>query len=260
MSFYRRRIYIPVSKDALVLDVGSGDKPHWRADILLDRYIDDKYGVQRSGSITVITDRPIFNADVEDMPFQDKVFDYVVCSHLLEHVVDPQAAIEEIIRVGKAGYIELPYVGYQKIIDYCSHLWFCDLREDRLILTAKSGAYFDDDIERLIKKPAVTGAVQKALRRTTDDYIIKLYWHDTINFEVNGIADEDLINAISKNNTEHNALSFVLRNIANKTMSAVLHYKKRRAKILFNSTVKSQYSLQNDEYLEKRIYHINERF
>ena len=48
-SFHRRRIAIPVGADALVLDVGSGDKPHWRADVLLDRYVGAEHGGQRSG-------------------------------------------------------------------------------------------------------------------------------------------------------------------------------------------------------------------
>jgi hypothetical protein len=35
-SFRRRRIDLPVGPGDLVLDVGSGDKPSWRADVLLD--------------------------------------------------------------------------------------------------------------------------------------------------------------------------------------------------------------------------------
>ncbi|MGZ4701557.1 MAG: hypothetical protein ACXV98_10120, partial [Ilumatobacteraceae bacterium] len=61
-SFYRRRIAIPVGPDALVLDVGSGDKPHWRADVLLDRYVGEEHGGQRSGTSTARVDRPLFDA------------------------------------------------------------------------------------------------------------------------------------------------------------------------------------------------------
>ena len=49
-SFYRRRIAIPVTASSLVLDVGSGDKPHWRADVLVDRFPDAEHAIQRSGS------------------------------------------------------------------------------------------------------------------------------------------------------------------------------------------------------------------
>jgi hypothetical protein len=49
-DFRQRRIDVPVAPDALVLDVGSGDKPSWRADVLLDGYPDDEHGGQRSGT------------------------------------------------------------------------------------------------------------------------------------------------------------------------------------------------------------------
>ena len=43
-----------------------------------------------------------------NMPFDDKVFDYAICSHVLEHVERPDAVIAELSRVAKAGYIEVP--------------------------------------------------------------------------------------------------------------------------------------------------------
>ncbi len=88
-SFRRRRIAIPVRADDLVLDVGSGDKPHWRADVLLDRFIDATHAGQRSGRKAARVSRPLFDADATAMPFADRAFDYSVCSHVLEHVVDP---------------------------------------------------------------------------------------------------------------------------------------------------------------------------
>jgi len=70
-SFHRRRIAIPVGAEALVLDVGSGDKPHWRADVLVDRFPDAEHAIQRSGTAVARTPRPLFDADVTDMPFAD---------------------------------------------------------------------------------------------------------------------------------------------------------------------------------------------
>jgi hypothetical protein len=46
--------------------------------------------------------------DREPWPFQDNQFDFVVCSQTLEDVRDPVAVCEELVRVGKAGYIEVP--------------------------------------------------------------------------------------------------------------------------------------------------------
>ena len=52
-SFRRRRITIPADASAIVLDVGSGDKPHWRADVLLDRFIDDTHGARHPQRSTI---------------------------------------------------------------------------------------------------------------------------------------------------------------------------------------------------------------
>ena len=52
--FHQRRIAVPVAQDALVLDVGSGDKPSWRADVLLDRYTGAEYAGQRSGRAAAV--------------------------------------------------------------------------------------------------------------------------------------------------------------------------------------------------------------
>lgn len=46
--------------------------------------------------------------DIHHLPFADKSFDYIDRSHVLEHVDDPARACAEIMRVGKAGYIETP--------------------------------------------------------------------------------------------------------------------------------------------------------
>ncbi len=64
------------------------------------------------------------------MPFADGAFDYVVCSHVLEHVVDPTAVVAEMARVAKAGYIEVPEAASAKILDFPSHLWWCRLDGD----------------------------------------------------------------------------------------------------------------------------------
>ncbi len=39
--------------------------------------------------------------DITDIPFADATFDYVICSHVLGHVLDEKKAIEEMFRVLK---------------------------------------------------------------------------------------------------------------------------------------------------------------
>jgi hypothetical protein len=45
---------------------------------------------------------------IKELPFEDGYFDFVVASHVLEHLVDPFHVMREISRVGKRGYLEVP--------------------------------------------------------------------------------------------------------------------------------------------------------
>lgn len=44
---------------------------------------------------------PVVTGRVEALPFEDKSFDIVTCSHTLEHVLEPAAAVRELKRVAK---------------------------------------------------------------------------------------------------------------------------------------------------------------
>jgi SAM-dependent methyltransferase len=94
-----------------VLDIGSGNIPLAFATHLADLAVDDdRYG--RAGvPFKHLAGRPVFNCPVEQMPFADKEFDFVYCSHVLEHVQDPERACRELMRVGKRGYLETPTLG-----------------------------------------------------------------------------------------------------------------------------------------------------
>ncbi len=125
LYFYTRKIEpgLTIPKDALVIDIGSGDKPFWRADV----YVDDLslQDVQRaSHSQTIHNIGTFVDANVMHLPFKDHAFDFSFSSHLLEHVIDPQQAIKEIMRVSKAGYFEVPNGILETIKPFHSHLWF----------------------------------------------------------------------------------------------------------------------------------------
>src|SRR5690625_4725353 len=46
--------------------------------------------------------------DIENLPFADKQFGTVLCSHTIEHVDDPERFFAELHRVGERGTIVLP--------------------------------------------------------------------------------------------------------------------------------------------------------
>lgn len=113
-----------------VLEIGSGHNPKTRSDVLCDKFIDDDE--QRGGNLVV--DRPIVEADGQYLPFAEKAFDYVICSHVLEHVEDPKLLISELMRVAHRGYIETPSEIGERIYGWQYHNWIVNLIDGRLVL------------------------------------------------------------------------------------------------------------------------------
>ena len=53
-------------------------------------------------------DKKFIRITDKKLPFRDNEFDFVITSHVIEHVNDFQFFIKEIERISKQGYIELP--------------------------------------------------------------------------------------------------------------------------------------------------------
>ena len=104
-TYQQRHVDFDIPPGARVLDIGSGGDPSPHATVLVDRYPGRTH--HRAAAL-VRDDRQFVEADVANLPFPDKSFDFVYCSHVLEHVPDPLAACREIMRVGHRGYIETP--------------------------------------------------------------------------------------------------------------------------------------------------------
>ncbi len=116
-----------------VLEIGSGHNPKPRANVLCDKFIEDDE--QRGGGI--IADRPLVEADGQYLPFADSAFDYVICSHVLEHVEKPALLIAELMRVAKRGYIETPSEIAERIYGWPYHHWVVNKIDGRLVLQEK---------------------------------------------------------------------------------------------------------------------------
>jgi len=105
-----------------VLDVGCGTDYFPLATELLDLYLGPT--VHRHDAITQIP-LPMVLADIHQIPFKDQSFDFVYCSHVLEHVEDPIRACGELMRIGKRGYIETPTLGKDGLFGWAKgmHKW-----------------------------------------------------------------------------------------------------------------------------------------
>ena len=119
-----------IGEHELVLEIGSGDRPNPRSDVLVDRYIDDN--TERGGNLRI--DRPLIVADAQELPFKDGAFDYVVCFHILEHMPDPAKFLREIMRVGKRGWIQSPSEIAERMFHWPFHRWYVNLIDGKIIL------------------------------------------------------------------------------------------------------------------------------
>lgn len=193
--FYKRKIQpgFRVGRDELVVDIGSGDKPFWRADVFFDNL--SLGNEQRISTMETITDLGVFiDGNLPNTPFKDKAFDFSFCSHLLEHVDNPDLAIKEIMRISKKGYIEVPNGILDTISPFRSHLWFIFLNGNKLVFVRKSKKMH----EVLINNGLNFLYLSKKIR----DRFIRLYWEGVIEYEIIDDLDEaDKFTAIQKDNS-----------------------------------------------------------
>lgn len=79
----------------LCLDVGCGSVP--KGDINTDLYIE--VSPHHKGFINPLEITNFVISDAHYLPFRDKVFEKVICSHVLEHLLIPNYVIKELSRI-----------------------------------------------------------------------------------------------------------------------------------------------------------------
>lgn len=144
-----RRISERLDDSARVLDVGGWARPLNRADWVLDLMPYDSRGMlghdgeggERFSSDTWV-ERDICAR--EPWPFEDRSFDFAVCSHTLEDLRDPVWVCAELQRVARAGYIEVPSRLEEQSwnvqgpwVGWGHHHWLIDVEDDDITFVFK---------------------------------------------------------------------------------------------------------------------------
>ncbi|MGH7681872.1 MAG: methyltransferase domain-containing protein [Candidatus Eiseniibacteriota bacterium] len=167
-----------IGRDDLVLEIGSGNNPRPRADILCDRFIEDD--AERGGAI--VADRPLVEADARALPFADQAFDYVICSHVLEHVEDPERMLRELMRVARRGYIETPSEIAERLYGWPFHESVINRIGGKLVIRKKS---FRSPFGRLFHVLAERDRAFGRFHATHPDLLLVRHeWDGTIDFEI----------------------------------------------------------------------------
>jgi SAM-dependent methyltransferase len=84
----------------------------------------------------------------EPWPFDDDFFDFAVCTFTLEDLRDPIRVCQEMSRVARAGYIEVPSILDELAwrnpepsggpwVGHCHHRWLCSIQDGELVFLSK---------------------------------------------------------------------------------------------------------------------------
>lgn len=131
----KSRDQLTIGKNFRVLEVGGGNFPHPRANVVVDKYVDFNY--HRSGDLKILPHQKFIQADGESLPFNDESFDYVICCHVLEHVEHPLKFMSEQSRVAPQGYLETPSFIGECLIPKVSHKWLLLEIDNKIVMYEK---------------------------------------------------------------------------------------------------------------------------
>ena len=99
-----------------ILDIGCGYRAHDKASTIADIQDFSNY----------YKDKKFVQIKEKKLPFDDNEFDFVIASHVIEHIKDFQFFIKEIERISSKGYIELPTRLADNLVfeNKTDHIWW----------------------------------------------------------------------------------------------------------------------------------------
>jgi hypothetical protein len=132
------RLHVPRPPDVgLVLEVGSGQSPHPRADVLVDKYVADDFERPQETGIEVA--KPFVVGDGHQLPFADGSFVYAIALHVLEHARDPERFAHELNRIANAGFVQVPSSVSELTFGWPYHPWLIEREENTLVFHPRDG-------------------------------------------------------------------------------------------------------------------------
>ena len=152
-----------------VLDIGCGYTANENATVVSD--VQDLSNFYKNKQFVKITEKKL--------PFKDNEFDFVITSHVIEHVDDFQFFISEIERISKKGYIELPTkLGDNLVFENSNdHLWMFEYDDNSNILLASKKQEFIE--------PFVSVSTAKKLEKIfRQSLILEIIWSDKIDYKI----------------------------------------------------------------------------
>jgi len=180
-----------------VLDIGCGYTANKNATVVCD--VQDLSNIYKEKDFVKLTSNIL--------PFKDKEFDFVIASHVIEHVKNVEIFIKELQRVSSKGYIELPTKLEDNLVfeNKKDHLWHMEFDDDKnqLIISKKI---------QFLEPVLTVSSAKKFLKYFRQSLVLELFWENSIEFN---IVDKNLDNykKISRFSLFRKFFSKLLRNI-----------------------------------------------
>ena len=172
------------NSDWKILDVGCGFRANKYASVIADIQDLSKF----------YKDKKFIKIGGKKLPFKDKEFDFVIASHVVEHVEDVPHFFSELARIGTKGYIEVPTrlednLVFENKKDHLWHLIFDDVKKQ--IVISKKIQYFE---------PVLNVSTIKLLNKYfRESLILEITWKDSIEFRKveNSLGSQDKISILN---------------------------------------------------------------
>ena len=165
-----------------ILDIGCGFRANKFANVIAD--VKDFTNFYKEKKFVRIKEKVL--------PFKDKEFDFVISSHVIEHVADFEFFIKELKRISSKGYIELPTRLGDNLVyeNQTDHIWWF---------------YFNDDDKELIAskrnqllQPFINVSTAKLLENIfRDSFVLELSWEENIEYRIDNKIRFDSMEKIS---------------------------------------------------------------
>ena len=116
--------------------------------------------------------------DGNRLPFEDNHFDFVIASHVLEHVEDYKFFINELERVSSKGYIELPTKLEDNLVfeNKKAHIWQMEFDDNNSKLLISKKLQFIEPI-------LTVSMLQQFRKNFKSSLILELYWENKIDYD-----------------------------------------------------------------------------
>ena len=165
-----------------ILDIGCGYRAHPYASVIAD--VQDLSNHYEGKKFIKIYEKKL--------PFKDKEFDFVIASHVIEHVEDFEFFINELERISPKGYIELPSrLGDNLVFENkTDHIWWFvyDDINNKLLASKRNQ----------LVEPFLTVSTAKLFEKIfRESLVIELTWDKKIDYQIDNSIQENINEEIS---------------------------------------------------------------